>query len=48
VEAHKALGAAAPQIGIPDLTHLMGPGQTKPDETGQRPTGVLNARDAAA
>ncbi len=48
VEAHKALGAAAPQIGIPDVTHLMGPGQTKPNESGQRPMGVLNEQDAAA
>ncbi len=47
IEAHKALSAAAPQIGVRDVTHLMGPGQTKPDAAGVRPSALASSETAA-
>lgn len=43
VAAHASLSAAAPTIGIRHTTQLMGPGQTKPDDTGAAPTGFQAA-----
>lgn len=40
VKAHHALQADAAQIGVRNLSELMGPGQTKPDRAGIQPTGL--------
>ncbi|MFC5343398.1 hypothetical protein ACETK8_20480 (plasmid) [Brevundimonas staleyi] len=47
LEVHKALTAAAPQIGVTNLDELMGPGQTKPNVTGAAPAGAIGGLEAA-